>query len=53
MICLCFFVGINWFSDILMEFDFIEIGLIFMCCRNYGGDILGKDNGLVFLGGIY
>lgn len=51
MICLCSLAGINWPSDISMEPDSTETGLTPTCRRNHGGDISGKDNGSVPLGG--
>lgn len=53
MICSCSLAGINWPSDISMEPDSTETGLTPTCRRNHGGDISGKDNGSVPLGGIY
>lgn len=53
MICSCSLAGINWPSDISMEPDSTETGLTPMCRRNHGGDISGKDNGSVPLGGGY
>lgn len=51
MICSCSLAGINWPSDISMEPDSTETGLTPTCRRNHGGDISGKDNGSVPLGG--